>query len=156
MLSPVRLCATPRIVARQAPLSTEFSRQEYWRGLPFPTPRDLSNLLIRALTPSWGLHPHHLVISPSFPLKMLSHWGFGFQCMDFGGHNNSVHSHSFTIKDTKEPAEGSKHETCVSARCITFPAHLHTSLTREMCQSFVLRIFIGILLWEYGWINLRL
>ena len=28
-------------VARQAPLSMEFSRQEYWNGLPFPTPGDL-------------------------------------------------------------------------------------------------------------------
>ena len=30
-------------VARQAPLSMEFSRQEYWSGLPFPPPRDLPN-----------------------------------------------------------------------------------------------------------------
>ena len=30
-------------VARQAPLSMEFSRQEYWSGLPFPPPGDLSN-----------------------------------------------------------------------------------------------------------------
>ena len=28
-------------VARQAPLSMEFSRQEYWSGLPFPSPGDL-------------------------------------------------------------------------------------------------------------------
>ena len=28
-------------VARQAPLSMEFPRQEYWSGLPFPSPRDL-------------------------------------------------------------------------------------------------------------------
>ena len=28
-------------VVCQAPLSTEFSRQEYWSGLPFPTPGDL-------------------------------------------------------------------------------------------------------------------
>ena len=28
-------------VAHQAPLSMEFSRQEYWNGLPFPTPGDL-------------------------------------------------------------------------------------------------------------------
>ena len=33
--------ATPWIVAHQPPLSTEFSRQEYWTGLPFPTPGDL-------------------------------------------------------------------------------------------------------------------
>ena len=40
-LSRVRLFATPWTVARQAPLSTEFSRQQYWSGLPFP--RDLPN-----------------------------------------------------------------------------------------------------------------
>ena len=28
-------------MAHQAPLSMEFSRQEYWSGLPFPTPGDL-------------------------------------------------------------------------------------------------------------------
>ena len=33
--------ATPWTVACQAPLSMAFSRQEYWNGLPFPSPRDL-------------------------------------------------------------------------------------------------------------------
>ena len=33
--------ATPWTVARQAPLSMEFPRQEYWSGLPFPPPGDL-------------------------------------------------------------------------------------------------------------------
>ena len=33
--------ATPRTVAHQAPLSLGFSRQEDWRGLPFPPPGDL-------------------------------------------------------------------------------------------------------------------
>ena len=32
---------TPWTVACQAPLSLEFSRQEYWSGLPFPSPGDL-------------------------------------------------------------------------------------------------------------------
>ena len=40
-LSRVRLCATPWTVARQAPPSMGFSRQEYWSGLPFPSPGDL-------------------------------------------------------------------------------------------------------------------
>ena len=31
----------PETVAQQAPLSLEFSRQEYWSGLPFPSPGDL-------------------------------------------------------------------------------------------------------------------
>ena len=40
-LGLVWLFATPRTVACQAPLPMEFSKQEYWSGLPFPSPRDL-------------------------------------------------------------------------------------------------------------------
>ena len=36
--SRVQLCATPEMAAYQAPLSLGFSRQEYWSGLPFPSP----------------------------------------------------------------------------------------------------------------------
>ena len=43
MLSHVQLLATPWTVAHQAPLYMEFSRQEYWSGLPFPSPQDLPN-----------------------------------------------------------------------------------------------------------------
>ena len=39
--SRVKLFATPWTVAHQVPLSMEFSRQEYWSGLPFPSPGDL-------------------------------------------------------------------------------------------------------------------
>ena len=46
-LSHVRLFATPWTVARQAPLSMGFSRQEYWSGSPFPSPG------IEALSPAW-------------------------------------------------------------------------------------------------------
>ena len=41
-LSRVQLFATPWTVARQAPLSMGFSRQEYWSGLPFPSPGESS------------------------------------------------------------------------------------------------------------------
>ena len=41
LLSHVRLFVTPWTVAQQAPLSMGFSRQEYWSGLPFPSPGDL-------------------------------------------------------------------------------------------------------------------
>ena len=37
----LRLFATPWTIALQAPLSMEFPRQEYWRGLPFPPPENL-------------------------------------------------------------------------------------------------------------------
>ena len=36
--SCVRLCATPKTAAHQAPPSLGFSRQEHWSGLPFPSP----------------------------------------------------------------------------------------------------------------------
>ena len=39
-LSHVRLFATPWTVACQAPRSMGFSRQQYWSGLPFPSPGD--------------------------------------------------------------------------------------------------------------------
>ena len=42
-LSVVRLFATSWTVAYQDPPSMGFSRQEYWSGLPFPSPGDLPN-----------------------------------------------------------------------------------------------------------------
>jgi len=44
--------ASPWTVARQSPLSMEFSRQEYWRGLPFPSPGDLPNSGIEPVSPT--------------------------------------------------------------------------------------------------------
>ena len=45
MLSCAQLFATSWTVARQAPLSMEFSRQAYWSGLPFPPPGDLPEIV---------------------------------------------------------------------------------------------------------------
>ena len=42
---------TPGTVANQAPLSTGCSRQEYWIGLPFPSPRDLPDPRIKPESP---------------------------------------------------------------------------------------------------------
>ena len=42
-LSRVQLFVTPWTVAYQAPPSMGFPRQEYWSGLPFPSPEDLLN-----------------------------------------------------------------------------------------------------------------
>ena len=58
-LSRVRLFVTPWTVARQAPLSLGFSRQEYWSGLPFPFPGDL---------PDPGIEPG----SPAFQADALT------------------------------------------------------------------------------------
>ena len=43
--------ATPSAVARQAPLSMGFPRQEYWSGLPLPSPGDLLNPEIKPVSP---------------------------------------------------------------------------------------------------------
>ena len=51
-LSHVRLFATPWTVAYNAPPSIGFSRQEYWSGLPFPSPEDLPNLGIEPGSPA--------------------------------------------------------------------------------------------------------
>ena len=52
LLSRVRLFATPWTVACQAPLSMGFSKQEYWSGLPFPSPGDLPNPGIKPRSPA--------------------------------------------------------------------------------------------------------
>ena len=51
-LSCVRLFATPWTVAYQASPSMGFSRQEYWSGLPFPCPEDLSDPWIKPGSPA--------------------------------------------------------------------------------------------------------
>ena len=50
-LSRVRLCAAPWTAAYQAPPSMGFSRQEYWSGLPFPSPGDLPDPGIKSRSP---------------------------------------------------------------------------------------------------------
>ena len=51
ILSHVRFFVTSWTIARQAPLSMGFSRQEYWIGLPFPTPGDLADPGIKPTSP---------------------------------------------------------------------------------------------------------
>ena len=48
-LSCVWLCVTPWTVARQGPLSMGFSRQQYWSGLPSPSPEGSSQLSLSCL-----------------------------------------------------------------------------------------------------------
>ena len=54
--SLAQLCltlGTPWTVAHQAPLSMGFPRQEYWSGLPFPSPGDLPDPGIEPECPAW-------------------------------------------------------------------------------------------------------
>ena len=49
-LSRVRLFAAQWTVAYQAPLSMGFSKEEFWSGLPFPSPGDLPNPVIEPVS----------------------------------------------------------------------------------------------------------
>ena len=51
-LSRVLLFVTPLAVALQASLSMDFSMQEYWSGLPFPTTGDISNPVMDTTLPA--------------------------------------------------------------------------------------------------------
>ena len=53
--------ATLWTIACQAPLFMEFSRQEYWNGLPFPSPGDL---------PNPGIKPRSLALQISLPTEL--------------------------------------------------------------------------------------
>ena len=52
LLSHVQLFVIPWTVVHQAPLSMAFSRQEYWSGLPFPSPGDIPDIGIKPTTPA--------------------------------------------------------------------------------------------------------
>ena len=55
--SCLTLFVIPWAIAHQAPLSMGFLRQEYWSGLPFPSPGDL---------PNSGIKPEFLVLAGGF------------------------------------------------------------------------------------------
>ena len=80
--SRVRLCVTPQTAAHQAPPSLGFSRQEYWSGLPFPSPMQESKNRKRSRTVvSDSYRPHGLQ-----PTRLLCPW-------DFPGKSNGVGCH---------------------------------------------------------------
>ena len=68
----MRLLATPWTVAHQAPPSMGFSRQEYWRGLPFPSPGDHLNPGIKPRSPT--LQVDSLPSEPPGKCKLVNHF----------------------------------------------------------------------------------
>ena len=60
LLSRVSLSVTPWTVAHQAPLSADFSRQEYWSGLPFHPPGDLPDSGIKPVLLHYRQILYHL------------------------------------------------------------------------------------------------
>ena len=93
MLSCVQLFAILWIGAHQAPVSMEFSRKEYWGGLPFPTPGNL---------PDPGIEPASLV-SPA----LAGDFFFFFKPLTYLGnpskwHNVDISVESFSTQRNKD------------------------------------------------------
>ena len=96
-LSHVQIFVTPWTVACQAPLSMEFSRQEYWSRLPFPPPGDLPNPGIEPTNP--GMEPRCLAYQadsllsepPGKPVRptIKSLGCMGSQCLPSQGERGS-------------------------------------------------------------------
>ena len=82
LFSRVRLFATLWTVAHQAPQSMRFSRQEYWSGLPFPSPGDLSNPGIEPRSPALQAD----ALTSELPVAKIlpEHKPSFFQCFIFG------------------------------------------------------------------------
>ena len=117
LLSHVRLFATAWTVAYQAPLSMGLSRQGYWSGLPFPSPRNLPNPGIEPRPPAlqadalpsepsgkfysmYSVQFSHLVMSNSLQPHELQHArppcplptprvGVSLECCSSWGHKQS-------------------------------------------------------------------
>ena len=88
-LSCVQLFAPPWTVAHQLPLSMEFSRQEYWSGLPFPIAGDL---------PDPGIKPVSLA-SPALASEFFTNCAT-WEAQDYG---LSVHFNPSVVSDSLRP-----------------------------------------------------
>ena len=113
-LSRVRLFATPWTVAYQAPPSMGFSRQEYWSGLPFPSPGDLPNPGIKPGSPV--LQTDALPSEP--PGKSKRQIIINYKQVSTGMH------------------------MCVTTRaCICVWLHIYSSICLSECFSFQAQLF---------------
>ena len=100
--SRVWLCATPYMAAHQAPPSLGFSRQEYWSGLPLPSPMDESEKW------KWS----HSVVSDSSrphglqPTRLLHPW-------DLPGKGTGVGCHCL-LQGMKMKSESEVAQSCLT------------------------------------------
>ena len=85
---------TPWTVARQAPLSMGFPRQEYWSGLLFPSLGDLIDPGIEPMFPALagGFFTAKTVDSKRLHFQTPSHWELGFSAWTLAGRQSSAYS----------------------------------------------------------------
>ena len=142
-LSRVQPFATPRTVAYKAPLSVEFSRQEYWSGLSFPSPGDLPDPGIEPGSPAlqadslptelWR-KPMYLKMHESVSLRVLSKALWAVQL----GKNTAWVASSFS-RGSFQPRNRTQ-VSCIAGRFFTNwamkEAHVLTNAWKCKSQSF--------------------
>ena len=85
-------------VACPAPLSVEFSRKEYWSGLPFPSPGDLPNPGMEPRSPALQVDslPTELLVKTSHYLMDFGHYFYLEQFLLFNFRGKEVHCNAYT------------------------------------------------------------
>ena len=86
LLSPVRLLVTPWTAAYQAPLSMRFSRQEYWSGVPSPSPALSTSRVQCKVHCSLLKHLNHVQLFSTLPARLLCPWDFPGKSTGVGCH----------------------------------------------------------------------
>ena len=79
LLSSVQLFAIPQTAAYQAPPSMDFTRQEYWSGLPFPSLGDL---------PDPGIEPRSALQADALPSEPPEQLNYENGCKPFNDRQN--------------------------------------------------------------------
>ena len=115
-LSRVQPFVTPRMVAHQAPLPMEFFRQEYWRGLPFPSPENLPDPGIEPLSPALQLAGRFFTNEP--PRKPKVHIQFISVQFSHSVMSDSLRPHELqhARPSCPSPTPGVHPESCPSSR----------------------------------------
>ena len=98
-----QLFVIPRTTARQGPLSMEFSRQEYWSGLPLPSPGDLPNPGIKPRSPA--LQADSLRSEPSGKPSSIFH-STSISCGYCGQDHLTQHKPFWGLKLDRHPKHG--------------------------------------------------
>ena len=80
-LSPVRPLATPWTAAHQAPASVGFSRQEYWSGVPLPSPK--SSILLHKLEDKKYIYIQSFILTHIVIISCIPHSFCGSELLSF-------------------------------------------------------------------------
>ena len=121
VLSRVRFSVTPCTTGRQAPLFMEFFRQEFWRGLAFPPPEDLS------LIPLTQVSNLHLLHFPHGQAGSLT------RCV-LGSPN------CFLLNSSKRPKRKKKKLNCIYIHSVNSYEHFKKSFRSSKKMMFVFQL----------------